>query len=325
MRQQLVYLLIDVHHQFDLSNETFYLCIDLLDRYLSVSSISSNKLKLAGYCALWIACKYQDIGAPQIDDFVSICDNAFNSDELKKFESIMVSKLDFKVHYTTELTTLVNNYLKIIYPNTAKYKEFERKNLTYYATLTSGVSRVFKVDINLVRQLEQAKENTNVEEKALQKPKKRKEQHQQHPKKTVLSKRIKTQDSATIHVFLFGTSSPKNGCRMYLCPLGKNKHIPMHEIDADAHIYYIQWRPSERVSDKLSEPGFRLVMISDSEIYKFERGGKTPRVEVIKAPWDSNYAQSTDFRGLFINKWHRGWFINKSQRVFLLDFKNHSK
>lgn len=82
MRSILVDWLIDVHLKFKLQSETLYLTINLIDRYLAKNTILRNKLQLVGVSCLFIASKYEEIYAPELKDFVYVCDNAYTKEEI---------------------------------------------------------------------------------------------------------------------------------------------------------------------------------------------------------------------------------------------------
>ena len=80
MRTILVDWLVQVHKRFRLQSETLYLTVGIMDRYLSVEeNISKNDMQLIGVTSMMMACKYEEIYAPEIDDFVYICDNAYEA------------------------------------------------------------------------------------------------------------------------------------------------------------------------------------------------------------------------------------------------------
>lgn len=67
MRTILVDWLIEVHNRFELMPETLYLTINIMDRYLSMKkSVSRRELQLVGIGSMLIACKYEEIWAPQV-------------------------------------------------------------------------------------------------------------------------------------------------------------------------------------------------------------------------------------------------------------------
>ncbi|KAL3841146.1 hypothetical protein ACJIZ3_025737 [Penstemon smallii] len=65
MRAILIDWLIQVHHKFELNQETLYLTINIVDRYLSSKATSRKALQLVGMSAMLIASKYEEIWAPE--------------------------------------------------------------------------------------------------------------------------------------------------------------------------------------------------------------------------------------------------------------------
>nr|GMD08489.1 G2/mitotic-specific cyclin-2-like [Ipomoea batatas] len=61
---------------------TLYLTVNLVDRFLAVEPISREKLQLVGVTAMLLACKYEEVYAPAIVDFILISDNAYCRQEV---------------------------------------------------------------------------------------------------------------------------------------------------------------------------------------------------------------------------------------------------
>jgi hypothetical protein len=55
-----------------------------LCRYLAIesNSIKRPKIQLVGVCAMLIACKYEEMYIPQVDDFIYITDEAYTAQEI---------------------------------------------------------------------------------------------------------------------------------------------------------------------------------------------------------------------------------------------------
>ena len=72
MRAVLIDWLVEVHQQFSMLQETLYLTIAILDRFLqkSASKISRKSLQLVGVTAMFIASKYEEMYAPEIGEFL---------------------------------------------------------------------------------------------------------------------------------------------------------------------------------------------------------------------------------------------------------------
>lgn len=112
MRAVLVDWLVEVHRKFKLLPSTYFLGINLLDRYLAKTQLHRKQLQLCGCACLWIASKYHEIYAPEIDDFVYISDNAFNDDQLKEMEIEILKQLKFTLTVPTVLN-YAERYSKI--------------------------------------------------------------------------------------------------------------------------------------------------------------------------------------------------------------------
>ena len=76
MRSILIDWLIDVHRKFELMPETFYLTVNILDRYLSKKIVSRRELQLVGISSMVIASKYEEIWAPQVCFFTCFSKNS---------------------------------------------------------------------------------------------------------------------------------------------------------------------------------------------------------------------------------------------------------
>jgi G2/mitotic-specific cyclin-B, other len=66
MRAILAGWIIEVHHKFELMPETLYLTMYIIDQYLSLQPVLRRELQLVGVSAMLIACKYEEIWAPEV-------------------------------------------------------------------------------------------------------------------------------------------------------------------------------------------------------------------------------------------------------------------
>uniref|UniRef100_A0A8D2HUV9 G2/mitotic-specific cyclin-B1 n=1 Tax=Urocitellus parryii TaxID=9999 RepID=A0A8D2HUV9_UROPR len=69
--------LVQVHSKFRLLQETLYMCIAVMDRFLQVQPVSRKKLQLVEITALLLPSKYEEMFSPNIEDFVYITDDAY--------------------------------------------------------------------------------------------------------------------------------------------------------------------------------------------------------------------------------------------------------
>ena len=97
MRAILIDWLIEVHFKFKLLPETLFISVNLIDRFLESKDIKRQRLQLLGVTAMWIACKYEEIYAPEIKDFVYITDNAYEQKDILSLEYEVLRALEFNV------------------------------------------------------------------------------------------------------------------------------------------------------------------------------------------------------------------------------------
>ncbi|XP_075244137.1 G2/mitotic-specific cyclin-A-like [Convolutriloba macropyga] len=97
MRSTLVDWLVEVGEEFKLCNETLFLSVAYVDRFLSIMSCTRDKLQLAGVAAMFIAAKYEEIYPPTALEFVNLTDNTYNTRQLLKLEKSMLKALKFQL------------------------------------------------------------------------------------------------------------------------------------------------------------------------------------------------------------------------------------
>lgn len=98
MRSVLINWMVDVHLNFSFFAETLHLSVAIIDRYLQENvDIGSKTLQLVGTASLLLAAKYEEIYAPNISDFVYICDDTFSRHEIFKMERKILQGLEFNL------------------------------------------------------------------------------------------------------------------------------------------------------------------------------------------------------------------------------------
>lgn len=97
MRQALVDWLLQVHLRYHLLPETLWIAVNIIDRFLSVRTVSIVKLQLVGVTAMFIAAKYEEILAPSVEEFIYMTENGYTKDEILRGERVILQALDFKV------------------------------------------------------------------------------------------------------------------------------------------------------------------------------------------------------------------------------------
>lgn len=63
-------------------DETLFLTVNLIDRFLERCTVVRKKLQLVGVTAMLLACKYEEVSVPIVDDFVLISDKAYTRKEV---------------------------------------------------------------------------------------------------------------------------------------------------------------------------------------------------------------------------------------------------
>lgn len=117
MREILVDWIINVHLKFKLLEETLFLSIILIDRYLQNVQISRKNLQLVGVASLLISCKYEEIYLPTIKSFIYITDNAYEKEELLDMERNILSNLEYDISYPSLLRYMEMLFIKLNYIN----------------------------------------------------------------------------------------------------------------------------------------------------------------------------------------------------------------
>ena len=129
MRVILINWIIEVHFKFHLLSETLYICINIIDRYLSKKNINRKYLQLLGVTSLFIACKYEEIYAPTSKDLIFMTDNAYKTEEMiQKAISELLNDSTF-ITIAHRIKTIIN-YDKILTLDNGQVVDFDSpKNL----------------------------------------------------------------------------------------------------------------------------------------------------------------------------------------------------
>ncbi|XP_048227403.1 cyclin-A1-1 isoform X2 [Ricinus communis] len=97
MRAILIDWLVEVAEEYRLVPDTLYLTVNYIDRYLSGNVMNRQKLQLLGVACMMIASKYEEICAPQVEEFCYITDNTYFKDEVLEMESAVLNYLKFEM------------------------------------------------------------------------------------------------------------------------------------------------------------------------------------------------------------------------------------
>lgn len=126
MRSILIDWLVEVHRKFELMPESLYLTINIVDRYLSMKIVPRRELQLVGVSSMLIACKYEEIWAPEVNDFIAISDNAYSREQVLLMEKSILANLEWYLTVPTPYVFLVR-YIKSSVPS-----DPEMENMVFF-------------------------------------------------------------------------------------------------------------------------------------------------------------------------------------------------
>ncbi|XP_057427304.1 putative cyclin-A3-1 [Lotus japonicus] len=106
MRGVLVDWLVEVSEEYKLVSDTLYFCVSYIDRFLSLNSLSRQKLQLLGVASMLVASKYEEIKPPEVEDFCYITDNTYSKEEVVTMEADVLKSLKFELGGPTVKTFL---------------------------------------------------------------------------------------------------------------------------------------------------------------------------------------------------------------------------
>ncbi|KAI0183986.1 G2/mitotic-specific cyclin-B [Xylaria flabelliformis] len=108
--------LIEVHTRFHLLPETLFLCINIIDRFLSKKPVQLDRLQLVGVTAMFIASKYEEVLSPHVSNFKEIVatdedsddkkDHLFSEEMILSAERYMLAVLNYDLSYPNPMNFL---------------------------------------------------------------------------------------------------------------------------------------------------------------------------------------------------------------------------
>jgi len=106
MRGILIDWLVSVNDKYRLKQETIFLTVSILDRYLARVQVPRKRLQLVGTVALFIAAKFEEIDPPQAEKLVYMTDNTCTQSDIFKTECQFLTVLEWKVLVPTAVQFL---------------------------------------------------------------------------------------------------------------------------------------------------------------------------------------------------------------------------
>ncbi|XP_019959996.1 cyclin-A2 [Paralichthys olivaceus] len=120
MRAILVDWLVEVGEEYKLQNETLYLAVNYIDRFLSSMSVLRGKLQLVGTAAMLLASKFEEIYPPEVAEFVYITDDTYTKKQVLRMEHLVLKVLSFDLAAPT-----INQFLTQYFQHQSVSKQVE--------------------------------------------------------------------------------------------------------------------------------------------------------------------------------------------------------
>ncbi|XP_057721872.1 putative cyclin-A3-1 [Arachis stenosperma] len=143
MRGVLVDWLVEVAEEYKLVSDTLYFSVSYIDRYLSLTALSSQKLQLLGVSAMLIASKYEEIKPPEVEEFCYITDNTYTKDQVVEMEADILKSLKFELGGPT-VKTFLRRFSKVA-------QESKDTSDLQFEFLTSYLAELSLLDYNCVK------------------------------------------------------------------------------------------------------------------------------------------------------------------------------
>ncbi|XP_068645457.1 cyclin-B2-2-like isoform X2 [Aristolochia californica] len=149
MRAILIDWLIEVHYKFELVDETLFLTVNLIDRFLERQSVVRKKLQLVGVTAMLLACKYEEVTVPVVEDLLLISDRAYTREEVLAMEKLMINTLQFNMSVPTPYV-FMKRFLKAAQSDRKLQQQFTLLSVLLAGTelgpgLVSGILIMLKI------------------------------------------------------------------------------------------------------------------------------------------------------------------------------------
>ncbi|CAN6346351.1 unnamed protein product [Urochloa humidicola] len=107
MRAILTDWMVEIHAKFEMMPETLYLTIYIVDRYLSLQPVLKRELQLVGIAAMLIASKYEEVWAPEVNDFMYLADNTYSRQQILVMEKAILNNMEWNLTVPTQYHFLV--------------------------------------------------------------------------------------------------------------------------------------------------------------------------------------------------------------------------
>ncbi|KAM4641683.1 G2/mitotic-specific cyclin-B1 [Discoglossus pictus] len=97
MRAILVDWLVQVQMKFRLLQETMFMTVGIIDRFLQEHPVPKSQLQLVGVTSMFLAAKYEEMYPPEIGDFTFVTDHTYTKAQIRDMEMKILRVLQFGV------------------------------------------------------------------------------------------------------------------------------------------------------------------------------------------------------------------------------------
>ncbi|XP_024918476.1 G2/mitotic-specific cyclin-B1 [Cynoglossus semilaevis] len=97
MRAILIDWLVQVSLKFRLLQETMYMTVAIIDRFLQDHPVPKKQLQLVGVTAMFLASKFEEMYPPEISDFAYVTDRAYSTAQIRDMEMNILRVLKFQL------------------------------------------------------------------------------------------------------------------------------------------------------------------------------------------------------------------------------------
>lgn len=97
MRAILVDWLVQVQMKFRLLQETMFMTVGIIDRFLQENPVPKNQLQLVGVTSMFLAAKYEEMYPPEIGDFTFVTDHTYTKAQIREMEMTILRALNFTI------------------------------------------------------------------------------------------------------------------------------------------------------------------------------------------------------------------------------------
>uniref|UniRef100_A0A3Q1LJD2 G2/mitotic-specific cyclin-B1 n=1 Tax=Bos taurus TaxID=9913 RepID=A0A3Q1LJD2_BOVIN len=103
MRAILIDWLVQVQIKFRLLQETMYMTVSIIDRFMQDNYVPKKMLQLVGVTAMFAASKYEEMYPPEIGDFAFMTDNTYTKFQIRQMEMKILRALSFSLGHPLPL------------------------------------------------------------------------------------------------------------------------------------------------------------------------------------------------------------------------------